>query len=230
MHPLYTKHSVMTSSVMNAEEFLSEVKEGRRDFTGLVMESATLGAEVREYFATEAPTLKCNPLILSRAHLGGIVARDMQIPFLQAEGADFSEADLTGSCFDFAFMRGVGLERAKLESVSMKFADMHAAFLHHAICDNAMMRGAYLHGAIAENASFVGADFEQAALDRIFARRACFDNANMAVADLRYANLQLASFERSCVDGADIFRALIIEAAITEEQLEVAKNSKYAYR
>jgi uncharacterized protein YjbI with pentapeptide repeats len=123
------------------------------------------------------------------------------IPSLNAEGLDFTEADLSGiellgAELSEANLSGVRLVGAHLGGAWLEGTSLRGADLSHASLRKAHGRGCDAQGVVAVETDFRRAEFEEANLTRADLRSASLGNARFWHTDLRGADL------RDCTFGA----------------------------
>ena len=238
---------------MTAEEFVKKVLAGERDFSCISLSGQNLNRyegfwEMQDYlkrchFSEDEANLGKNPIILTGSVLIGVYAHGLYLPYVKAEGADF-----TGSYFDNAcFIRGdfeeaefshvslknawlsdvlevtsfnkASLHQANLAGACLKYAqledtDLGKADLDGANLDYAVLKQANLEKASLVSTSFREADLEGANLEEVNAARAYFRHTNLKGVNLRGANLSKATLRAADLTGANLFGARVMKADI----------------
>ena len=148
-----------------------------------------------------------------------LVARAMNCPGCDFQGANFKRADLRGANlaganlaranFHAAFLGGAILTNANLEGANLNRADVKRANLDGANIQNAMMYDARFDGA-----SLVGADLTLTNASKVQFIRADLTDARMVAMDLRFARMNDAT-----IVHADISGSLLGDAVLTRSDL-----------
>ncbi|MCA9607918.1 MAG: DUF2169 domain-containing protein [Myxococcales bacterium] len=172
--------------------------------------------------------------ILDHAKLGGATLRraslrDASLSFVEADGADFTEAALDFAIAERAMLSGARFERVHAPGLALDEcfaagacfdgADLSEAELAGSSFDEASFRGATL-----TETRFVGSSLRNADLDQVHAPglRAS-DGADLSEARIRYARLDGASFARSTMIGTKLTESRLRQATFAEAGLEGAE-------
>lgn len=122
----------------------------------------------------------------------------------EGERAVLQEVDLRG-----ANLREATLKSANLQEANLQGADLHRAYLKEADCLLANLQSSWLVGADLEKANLIEANLQEANLSEAKLQGADLLNANLRGADLREAKL----------DGAYLLRTTLREANLQDADL-----------
>lgn len=128
-------------------------------------------------------------------------------------GGNLSKANLEGANFGEASLRGANLSLAKVSQTNFRGADLADANLSGVDFGRAFFEEAALHGV-----DFSGADLHRAELASMDLHGAIFKNSKLSLADLRRADLSGADFQ-----GADLTRAKLNGAKLYKVNLSDAE-------
>jgi uncharacterized protein YjbI with pentapeptide repeats len=166
---------------------------------------------------------------LPLAHLCGGLASDewdkateeqRRAAAILLQGADLSEAQLSGASLRGAHLEGVDLSEAKLLHADLSYAHLERAFLARAELIKAELSGAHL-----EQADLSSAQLSAATLCRTRLSRAYLADAQLSEANLREASLEKAYLSGAHLEGADLSEAHLEEAYLSGVHLEHANLS-----
>ena len=123
-------------------------------------------------------------------------------PFVCAQGALLSSANLANARLSFASCVGADLCGANLQGAELVAADLTDARLARANLRASDLTSARLVCADMEEADATGASLRGANMCNAVLTRACFNEANLHAADLRGAQMQRAHFARADLSAA----------------------------
>ena len=159
------------------------------------------------------------PEMLGPSEMDVLVARAMNCPGCDFQGANFKRADLRGANlsganleganFHAAFLGGADLSNANLFGANFNRADVKRANLNGANIQEAMMYEARFDGA-----SLVGADLTLTNAPKVQFIRADLTDARMVAMDLRNARMNDAT-----IIHADLSGSLLWDAVLTRSDL-----------
>jgi len=157
----------MGRTFMEGEAFVANILSGQRDFANIEVEMnlhlryCDRYEELREYLMNA--DLKEAPLVLKNSRLTGLEAHDLQLPYLQAEGADFGhsaiynvnmeEGNFKAARFTYARLCNSTFRRCNLEGADFRAADLHLVYLGY--CS---LGGADFESAMLEYTNLEGSD------------------------------------------------------------------------
>ncbi len=179
---------------INGQDFIRKILEGERYFVGMILEdnfnlnASPDFAELQRYLLKQKFWSK--PMIFSHSDFRKLTASGIYLPYLQAEYANFEEANLEN-----AILLGANFERAKLKGVKLKRANLQVANLKHARLSRANLsssnlRGSNLCRANLKNANLRNSVFEEVRMANATLANTDAQNTNFKHATLTHANLQ----------------------------------------
>ncbi len=204
---------MLKKEYLSGREFIKRILDGELNFASIQLEENCPLDSYKEYPSLLAylavQDFQKEPLILIASDLRGLRAKNIYIPFVQANEADFSFADLQSAnlshgCIDESNFYAADLREAKLRGIKGWKSD----FLR------ALVRGI----------DFTGAFLERANLSEIM-----LEDAMLEKTVLRSASLKKTGLRRTFVQGADFLEANLREATLEEMKgLDKAHNLELA--
>jgi len=190
---------------MSGDEFIYKALAGERDFRGIYLPNFNLDAhdghkELQSYFEKQDFSKKIT-IDISGSNLEGLVASNLYLPYVKANGTQLFEAHLESPNFENGEFKGANLRDAFLAFGNLKGAKFHKANLRRAILYGAILQGAYLKDADLWQAEFNGANLDDANIEKANAGMADFSNASLERAVIYDANLAMANFDSAIIRG-----------------------------
>ena len=110
---------------MKREEFIKKILQGERDFSKISITYCDLSGyskfnEFNEYLKKQ--NFRRNPIDISDSKLIGLSALNIHLPFVQAKGTDFAQANLKGANFVRANFYGANFTEASLYKADLEGA------------------------------------------------------------------------------------------------------------
>jgi uncharacterized protein YjbI with pentapeptide repeats len=158
----------------------------------------------------------------SRAELDSVISEHKK--WLDTEGRDGNEADLSGAALGDAYLNGAHLRRAHLSRADLIGADLSKADLSDADLTDADLSGAYLTDALLGGAHLGGAHLGYAHLSGAYLIGADLSRADLSGADLGAAVLSGADLSRAELTGTDLKGANLTGTDFKGASYEPVKN------
>ena len=157
----------MEPDIVTIESFVNDIKNGIRDFQGKRPEinPKTDYTDIFKFLRVEREYYV--PLNIKNCVFSCLTARNLHMPYVNAENSRFFAANLEGANFKnglfshanfagfknpdgtitYTNLRGADFHEAKLRSATMYYADLTGADLSEADLSNADLRGSIFNGA-----------------------------------------------------------------------------------
>ena len=162
-------------------------------------------------------------------------AQPVDLSSIQLQGADLSEANLSGLDLFGIDLRGANLCRARLNDTKLMRADLSGANLFEAELRGAELAGANLKGANLNStqlrcAGLGHANLESADLSNAQLQGATLTEANLERACLCLAGMSDVRAREACFDHADLTRAKLFQADLEGSSFEGANMNAVCLR
>jgi hypothetical protein len=177
-----------TYTNMFGPEFIKKVMDGNREFTRIKLPLGTKLSEDPSYpefieylqrkDSESRSIFESRPIYLEGASLVGLVAKGLNLPYLVADGADFSGANLEGATLDHGDFHNANFSKADLRLLKATEACFNNAYF------NGENNGANLWLANLYNCYFYDANLNNANLRKASFRRCRFRDADFNGADI----------------------------------------------
>ncbi len=195
---------------MKGDEFVKKILNGERDFSYIKLEE---GFDFNKYegFKDMQQYLKNKylqgyPIILNFSDFSYVKAKNLYLPYLEGEKANFEKANLDYADFSKSSLKCANFEKANLINV-----DFYNANLEKINFERANLMGARLHNANLEKANLKNAILINARLHGARIRKGNLEGANLLeaiidLADFEGANLNGTNFKNILAFGVINFK------------------------
>ena len=216
-----TKEIVEESNInksfkLTPEEFVKQINEGKRNFSGLVL----VGDK-------EIKAVNLENINFSNADLSGARFIDCNLKWAKLINANLNNTEFMRSNFWGADLHGANLVNANISGANLTYANLVSTNLKSANLTMAMLPGANLWGTIADGANISGANltyvnFTRAKLNGANLSKAKLPGCNFWSAELIGANLSDAILENTVFTLANLSNATIINSNL---QCAILRNA-----
>jgi uncharacterized protein YjbI with pentapeptide repeats len=180
---------------------------------------------LNNYRRSKKPSPGCDSVQFDRPSREVETALKSVLPALS--GPLLADAGVRGiSGLEGAVLRGLGIDRLRLQGFDLSGVELQDAFLNQADFQGSTFIGANLTGACVQKGHFEGVRLRAAILEDADLRNAHLERARLPDANLEGADLRRARFNGAILKRANLTDAKLEGAIFTNADMEGAKISK----